>query len=428
MHVTTEYSHHRNKSRLDKAGESAAVDCVQNLSKWAEAVQEISTWPEYEPQPLHSLPNQAKQIGIDKLFFKDESKRFGTSLGSFKALGAPYAVYKILADEVFSHTGIRATSQDLRTGKYKDITQRVTVCVATDGNQGRGLAYGAKIFGCRCVDYIHNHVSTGRADMMRDLGAIVIRIDGEYEASVERAKEDARMNGWHFVSSTSWSDFDNGIPQNVMNAYMVVVDEALRMVPAVEDITHVFVCGGVGSIAAAVFLGFFTRYSQLRESQGGKAIEPPRFVVVEPTEADCLHQSAKKGEMCLSEGSLRTLMAGLACRGPSPAAWKILSWLTSDFVAVPDRVAVEGMKALATGYGGDVPVVCGESSAANMGVILQASSDEGLRQKLGLDSNSQVVLFGLEGATDPVIYEQLMGRSPEEVFEAQKHFQNVRAV
>jgi diaminopropionate ammonia-lyase len=420
MYITTEYAHFYNKTRLDNAAESAAAVCVENLSKWAEAIEEIRTWPEYEPQPLHSLPHQAKKLGINKLFLKDESKRFGTSLGSFKALGAPYAVFKILADQVFSETGNRPTSAELRTGKYMDITQRVTVCVATDGNQGRGLAYGAKIFGCRCVDYIHNHVSEGRAQMMKDLGAIVIRIDGEYEASVERAKEDARMNGWHFVSSTSWRDFDNGIPQNVMNAYMVVVEEALQMVPAVEEITHVFVCGGVGSIAAAVFLGFFTRYAQIQESRGAKPLSPPRFIVVEPKEADCLLQSAKKGEMCLSEGSLRTLMAGLACRGPSPAAWKILSWLTSDFVAVPDEVAVEGMKALASGSGGDIPVVCGESSAANMGVILQAANDQIFGGKLGLNSNSQVVLFGLEGATDPAIYEKLVGKTPQEVFEAQQ--------
>ncbi|KAJ3531600.1 hypothetical protein NM208_g8802 [Fusarium decemcellulare] len=407
MPSTTGYSHHYNTRRLDKAGESAAAVCVENLSKWADAVEEIRTWPKYEPQPLRSLPHQAKRMGIANLFFKDESNRFGTSLGSFKALGAPYAVFKILADEVFLHTGVRPTSAELRSGKHKDITNKVTVCVATDGNQGRGLAYGAKIFGCRCVDYIHNHVSPGRADMMRDLGAIVIRIDGEYEASVERAKEDARMNGWHF---------------NVMNAYMVVVEETLRMTPAVEDITHVFVCGGVGSIAAAVFLGFFTRCSQSKKSQGGKDLKLPRFIVVEPSEADCLFQSAKRGEMCLSEGSLRTLMAGLACRGPSPAAWKILSWLTSDFVAVPDSVAVEGMKELASGRGGDVPVVCGESSAANMGVMLETISDTGLRQKLGLENNSQVVLFGLEGATDPVIYEKLVGKSPEQVFEAQRRF------
>ncbi|KAI1451903.1 tryptophan synthase beta subunit-like PLP-dependent enzyme [Annulohypoxylon moriforme] len=418
MPAAAEYFHQSNHARLSEASKAAAAGCVKNLSRWTNAVDEIRTWPEYEPQPLRSLTNQAKRLGVSKLFFKDESKRFGPSLASFKALGAPYAVYKILAHEVYSRTGVRPDAVELRSGKYRGITERVTVCVATDGNQGRGLAYGAKIFGCRCVDYIHNHVSTGRTDMMKDLGAIVIRIDGEYEASVERAKEDALMNGWHFVSSTSWSDFNSGIPQDVMNAYMVVVNEAIEAIPALNAITHVFVCGGVGSIAAAVFLGFYERLAQYSE---GKLSKIPRFIVIEPSEADCLLQSAKKGEMSLSEGSLRTLMAGLACRGPSPAAWKILSWLASDFIAVPDSVAVDGMKHLANGCG-DTPIVCGESSAATMGVMLQSTNNPTLRESLGLDNNSQVVLFGLEGATDPTIYEQLVGLSPEEVFEAQRGF------
>ncbi|KAL1620797.1 hypothetical protein SLS56_009463 [Neofusicoccum ribis] len=410
------YSHHLNTQRFSQATEANAAACVQNLSNWADAVHEIRSWPEYEPQPLRTLPNLASQVGISKLFFKDESKRFGTTLGSFKALGAPYAVYRILADAVHASAGVYPSSAQLRSGQYRDMTQGVTVCVATDGNQGRGLAYGAKIFGCRCVDYIHNHVSAGRAGAMQMLGAVVIRVDGEYEASVERVREDARMNGWHFVSSTSWGDFDGGIPQNVMNAYMVVVEEALSMVPSVGEITHVFVCGGVGSIAAAVFLGFFAR---LRKTQSTNL---PRFVVVEPSEADCLFQSSKRGEPCISHGSLRTLMAGLACRAPSPAAWKVLSWLASDFVAVPDSAAVDGMKALAGGLGGDIPVVCGESSAASVGVLLKAGNDLSLRENLGLNGNSQVVLFGLEGATDTQIYEELTGMPPEMVFRAQACF------
>ncbi|KAK6827048.1 hypothetical protein RU639_004504 [Aspergillus parasiticus] len=144
------------------------------------------------------------------------------------------------------------------------------------------------------------------------------------------------MNGWFFVSSTSWSDFDNDIPQHVMNAYMVVVEEALIAIPVLDHIAHVFVCGGVGSIAAAIFQGFYTRLDT-------PPSEMPRFIVVEPSEADCLLQSAKAGEVRKSEGSLRTFMAGLACRAPSPAAWKVLHWLASDFVAAPDTVAVDAV-------------------------------------------------------------------------------------
>lgn len=417
------YTHHFNSRQLSPSTEAAAATCVQNLSQWSDAVKEIRGWPEYSPQPLHDLNGFARHMGISKLYVKDESRRFGTTLGSFKALGAPYAVYKILAKAVHDRVSVYPPSEQLRSGKYRDITQHVTVCVATDGNQGRGLAYGAKIFGCRCVDYIHSHVSSTRAEMMKDLGATVIRVDGEYEASVERAKEDARMNGWHFVSSTSWGDFDHDIPRHVMNAYMVVVEETLGILQSAERITHVFVCGGVGSIAAAVFLGFFRHYEAKQSFRADPEAALPRLIVVEPTEADCLLQSAKTGNLHQSEGNLQTLMAGLACRNPSPAAFKVLLWLASDFIAVPDSVAVEGMKALASGGNGlDIPVVCGESSAAGMGVMLNAAKDTGLSEKLGLDVSSRVILFSLEGATDPAIYENLVGISPVDVFNAQANF------
>lgn len=413
-----ECSHVSNMWRLDENAEAEALACMQNLANWAPAVEEIANWPEYSPQPLHSLSNYAKKIGVRNLYVKDESKRFGIELGSFKALGAPYAVYKILCHEVFKSQGVRPTAAELRSGRYRNVTEQVTVCVATDGNQGRGLAYGAMIFGCRCVDYIHGHVSEGRRKKMMYYGAVVIRIDGEYEDAVERAKEDARMNEWHFVSSTSRSDFDEDIPQNVMNAYMVVVDETLSRLPAVDQITHVFVCGGVGSIAAAVFQGFHTYF----KNDGRDHSQIPRFIVVEPSEADCLLQSAKHGVPKQSAGSLRTCMAGLACRAPSPAAWKILKWLTSDFLAVPDSFAVDGMRVLASGGEGDVPLVIGESSAASMGILAASKNDAKLREQLGLRHDSQVLLFGLEGATDPDIYHQLVGMPPTAVFEAQEKY------
>ncbi|KAF5861722.1 hypothetical protein ETB97_012674 [Aspergillus alliaceus] len=311
-------------------------------------------------------------MDISKLFLKDESEWFGTSLASFKALGAPYAIYKLLVDEIFSQIGVLPTSCELRTDKYRYITQSVT------------------IFGCRFIDYIHNHVSVGRASWMKGLGIAVIHANGKYEASVERAKADARMNGWHFVSSTSWSDFDSGIPQDVMNAYVAVVDEALNRLPAVNEITHVS--------PAAVLEALLQQFS-----------------LVEPSEAGCLLQSSKKSlNMPVTKQNLRT-----ACRTPSPAAWKILSWLTRDFSGC---VRLGGSRRNEAIFKGDIPVVCGESSAATMGVMLLASRGSRLREKLSFNIDSQVVLFGLEGATDPDIYEQLVGVCFQAVFEAQSHF------
>ncbi|MER6138715.1 diaminopropionate ammonia-lyase [Streptomyces sparsogenes] len=406
--MNRQHRHFENARRLSSETQLSAAKALANLDDWDDAVAEVKSWPEYQPQPLWSLPHHAERVGIASLYYKDESRRFGRALGSFKALGAPYTVYSLLRDVVEREVGLRPSSQELRSGRFRDITSRVTVCVATDGNQGRALAYAAQTFGCRCVVYVHSGVSRGRKAAMERLGAVVIRIDGEYQESVDRSKKDAALGGWHFISSTSWEDFDDLIPRRVMNGYMVMVEEAVSQVPAPEGITHVVMQGGVGSIAAAVFLGFHKRLPAVT----------PRFVVVEPTDADCLYRSAVNGRPTPSSGTLKTMMAGLACGEVSPAAWKVLEALASDFVTIPDEWAVEGMRALADGAG-DPPVVAGESAAGGMGVILHAQADPALRSALGLDEHSRVLLIGGEGATDPAIYEQIVGRTPDEVFARQ---------
>ncbi len=403
----TGFAHHHSSIRFRPESEARAQNAVSNLLGWESAVREIQRWPEYAPQPLRALDSTARMLSLGRLFYKDESQRFGPEMGSFKALGAPYAIFELLADCVAAKTGRRPTAEQLRSAEFREITNRLTVCVATDGNQGRGLAYGAKVFGCRCVVYIHDHVSSGRKEAIERLGAIVIRVEGQYEASVQRAKQDARQNAWHFVSSTSWDDYASATPRHVMQGYMVMVEEALAQLPDPSAVTHVFAHGGVGSIPAAIFLGFAQR--------GLK----PRFVVVEPNEADCLYQSARAGQPAPAAGSLRTIMAGLACREVSPAAWPILEWLASDFIRIPDEWAAAGMKALAQGNG-DTPVVCGESSAGAIGILLESAQDSQLRALLGLDERSVVLVFGCEGATDPTIYEQIVGLSPSAVFAARR--------
>ena len=46
-----------------------------------------------------------------------------------------------------------------------------------------------------------------------------------------------------------------------------------------------------------------------------------------------------------------------------------------------------------------------------------ALGDEEIRAALKLDSDSRVALVATEGATDPVVYQEIVGRAPEEVAE-----------
>ena len=56
------------------------------------------TIPGYEPTPLVSLPALARELGVAKLWVKDESKRFG--LNAFKALGGSWAIARWMGEKL----------------------------------------------------------------------------------------------------------------------------------------------------------------------------------------------------------------------------------------------------------------------------------------------------------------------------------------
>jgi diaminopropionate ammonia-lyase len=71
---------------------------ILSLAGLACAKREITAWPGYKPTPLRLLPKLAARAGIDAILYKDEAERFG--LGSFKALGGAYAVFKLLRKSI----------------------------------------------------------------------------------------------------------------------------------------------------------------------------------------------------------------------------------------------------------------------------------------------------------------------------------------
>jgi diaminopropionate ammonia-lyase len=150
---------------------------IASLQKASIAVEEISQWPGYEATPLYELTQIAQDIGVDKIYYKDESKRF--HLKSFKALGGAYAVDRQLQAKIKHDSGETATIGDLLEKKFESILSETVVSCATDGNHGRSVAWGCQMFGCHCVIYIHRDVSEGRKQAMEAFGAEVVRIRSE---------------------------------------------------------------------------------------------------------------------------------------------------------------------------------------------------------------------------------------------------------
>jgi diaminopropionate ammonia-lyase len=374
---------------LSEAGQKAARD-------------EISAWPGYAPTPLVSLPGLAAAAGIRDLWYKDEGGRFG--LGSFKALGGAYAVGRLLTREVEAKGGVPTTTAELRAGKHRDIAQEITVCTATDGNHGRSVAWGAQLFGCNCIIYIPGTVSEGRKAAMERFGADVRRVEGNYDDSVRQIAEDAERNGWFLVSDTSHPGYTE-IPCDVMHGYTVMAGETIQQFPDGATPTHVFVQGGVGGLAAAVCACFWQTYGS----------ERPRLVIVEPDKAACFYESARAGSPVTVMGDLDTVMGGLAAGEVSLVAWDLLWAGAEAFLTVPDEAAVALMRLLAEGVAGDPPIVAGESAVAGLAGLLGALDESALARDLGLGADSRVLVFGSEGATDPELYQAIVGRPAEEI-------------
>lgn len=382
----------KNESILSRAGFDSAV-------------HEISGWPGYQTTTLHNLPALAKKLGISTLVYKDESTRFG--IKSFKALGGAYAVFRLIQRSIAEkHNGHVATPQEVLSGKYSDIVSALTVTCATDGNHGRSVAWGAQLFGCHCVIFIHATVSEGRRAAIAAYGAEVIRVQGNYDDSVHHAAQQAAEHGWTVVSDTTYEGYRD-IPIDVMHGYGVMAREMITQLKNTAP-THVLVQAGVGALAAAVCAAFWQEWG----------IDRPTFVIIEPEQADCFFQSGLAGKPVIVSGDMNTVMAGLACGEVSPVAWEILEHGANYYATIADAFALEAMRVFANPNGNDPKIVSGETGGTGLGLLLAAKNSIPIWESLNLNAQSRVLLIGSEGDTDPTIYKEVVGRSAQEVLEA----------
>ncbi|MGO1118900.1 diaminopropionate ammonia-lyase [Rhodovibrionaceae bacterium A322] len=354
----------------------------------------LPQFPGHAPTPLHQLSGLAKELGLGEVYVKEEGQRLG--LQSFKALGGAFAVAQLLRRRAKKALGREIAPEDLHSPELKDLARDLTVASATDGNHGRSVAFGAQLFGCTCVIYLHEGVSQAREDVIAQFGARIVRCKGDYDDSVRQAAREAEENGWTIVSDTSWPGYEE-IPNEVMQGYTVLAKEALDSMEAQGTWpTHLFIQGGVGGVAAAM-----TGY--VKDRLGAKA---PKIVVVEPTSAACLLKSAMAGKPSAVKTS-HTIMGMLDCGEPSPLAWQILSGHADSFLRIDDNWAISALRRLARPFGSDNAIVAGESGSAGLGGLLAICDQASWKRAVGLDDTSRVLLIATEGATDPEAYAEL---------------------
>lgn len=383
----------------DKALDACDAETL-GLASAREVERFLSFRDGHAETPLVGLPALARSLGVGSIAIKDEGQRLG--LGSFKALGGSYAVIRLVLERATEALGHPVDVADLHSPAVRAVAASMTFACATDGNHGRSVAQGAQMVGADCAIFVHSGVSEARIAAIARFGARIIRVNGNYDESVTEAARVAEEQGWQTVSDTSWPGYER-IPGLVMQGYTALLSEAIRQMP--EPPTHVFVQSGVGGIAAAVAGHFAVLYGQQR----------PFFTVVDPSRAACIVESARAGKPVKIAQGEPTVMAMLECYEPSLVAWRILARTADAFMTVDEDDALAAMRCLANPGGGDPAVVAGESGGVGLAALRRIAADPVLRGKIGLDENSRVFLVNTEGATDPALYEQLVGASPEEV-------------
>ena len=347
--------------------------------KMFKAYEAISNWPDYKQTELIKLNKVAEWCGIKSVLYKDESTRFG--LGSFKALGGAYAV---------------ATLANEYQKEGKD-SANLTVATATDGNHGRSVSWGAQLAGCKSKIFIHANVSKERERAMSALGADVVRINGNYEASLAACKEAAELNNWPIVSDTSWKGYRE-TPMQIMAGYSVMSKEIIEQMGSSRP-SHTILPIGVGGLAAGIVAPM---WEDMNANLG-------KMISVESHFSQCFLNSISNGKPTLVDIKEETLMAGLSCGEVSEIAWEILKPTLSHCMSIADEGIAKIMQLFANGNFGETSIEAGECSASGLAALLIAKNNPSIWRQLELNKDSTVLLIGTEGATDPILYKQLIG-------------------
>ena len=331
----------------------------------------ISNWENYRPTPLLNLEKLSKVLKIKNIFYKDESQRF--HLKSFKALGGAYAVEKV-------------------TKGNKDIT----VSTATAGNHGRSVAWGSQRLGLDCKIFISEYVSEARADEMRKLDADVIRVEGNYEKSLEACINESKANGWRIVQDVAWKNYET-VPKLTMAGYSMMIKEISTQTD--QYITHVFLQAGVGGMASGAIAGIAKYFKRI-----------PKIIIVEPENADCVLKSIDKGTLQKVDIKKESIMGGMSCGEVSLVPWEILKESVNCCTSVPDDNVAKTVAMLSNKYFCNKTIVGGECSTPGIISLISTCENDFVKKELEINENSNILIIGCEGDADVELYEKLLSK------------------
>ncbi len=355
-----------------------------------------NTLKEYNKTPLVSLDALAKEMGVKKVFVKDESYRMG--LNAFKSIGVIYGVSKVICNKL----DISLDDIDFDYFLKPEINQKIkdiVLIAATDGNHGKGLAYSAKLLGCKCHIYMPSQTAPARVKAIEDLGASVIVTEYNYDDTLKLVIKKAEEMSWCHVQDQAWEGYTQ-TTNYISQGYTIIADEIREQLNG-EVPTHLMLQAGAGSFA----LGIMAYFATLMEKN------KPHMTIVEPDNAACFLKSALEGKFSVVEGDLATIMAGLSVGEPNIVAYDVLKDIVNYYISCPNEYSATGMRILANPLENDSKIISGESGSVCLGMAYGICTIDALKEikkEMKIDENSVLLFISTEGDTDPKIYKEVV--------------------
>ena len=344
------------------------TDTLSFAPDFARALAFFQAHENYAVSPLAELKGPDGRT----VLAKNETQRMG--LGAFKALGAPYAVARILEDAWQEKTGKPPSRVPLADAGFREFAAAHTFVCASAGNHGMGVAAGARSMGAKARIHLAGTVPQSFGDRLKALGAEVVRSGEDYDESVAAAIADAASSGATLLADGTWPGYTE-IPKLVMEGYCVIAEELRRRFETDGQWpTHVYLQAGVGGLAAA--MSHMIRLNWAKQ---------PELIIVEPSAAACLQASNLAGRPTRSEGP-ESNMGRLDCKEPSIVAWDVLERCDVTYETLSEEEGEMAAKAV-TAMG--IPTT--PSGAAGYGALCKKSAE-------GRDNDTRPLIIVSEGS------------------------------
>ena len=356
------------------------------------AINFHSSIKNYTPSQVLNLEALAKNLNVNSIFVKDESKRF--TLDTFKALGPIFALYRF-----YDKLNTKKYSRSLRYSDFFDSDYLkqfgdYVFTTATDGNHGKALAWACQLIDQKSVIYIPNYTVQARMEAIKKYTKNLIKVNGSYQETVNFCYQEAEKNKRIIITDSS-SEKSYESAKIIMEAYLTLFYELEKQIT--KKIDFVFLQCGVGSLTASGLYYYIYRNGNC-----------PKIINVEPFKSDCVYQSIKHEQMTKANGSMKTIMAGLNCDIPSYLAWQLLKNHLEFTMLIEEDSAKKAIRQYYMPLENDPKIISAESGAASLAAVQEVLTNEESRQMLGIKKNSNILIINTEANTDPENIERIL--------------------